>query len=257
LKPGRVEAYLHQRLEEEGALHFTLLDPEKASPEKTAEAASAAERAGSSAILLGGSTIASQLEVEASAKAIKAKTSIPLILFPGNVTGITGHADAIFFMSLLNSENPYFLTGVQALAAPTIKRVGLEAIPLGYLILGGGGAAGYVGYARPIPYGQPTLAAAYALAGQYLGMRLIYLEAGSGAEQPIPPETVKTVRSVLDVPLIVGGGIRTGKTAESLVEAGADIIVTGTVLEEAESLEGKVGELVEATRRGAQRRRRH
>ena len=83
------------------------------------------------------------------------------------------------------------------------------------------------------------------------------MEAGSSAEQPIPPETVKTVRSVLDVPLIVGGGIRTGKTAESLVEAGADIIVTGTVLEEAESLEGKVGELVEATRRGAQRRRRH
>jgi len=178
---------------------------------------------------------------------------IPLILFPGNITGITGHADAIFFMSLLNSANPYFLVDAQAIAAPTIKRLGLEAIPLGYIILGSGGAAGFIGYARPIPYSKPSLALAYALAGQYLGKRLIYLEAGSGAEEPVPPRVVSTVKQVLEVPLIVGGGIRKPEQAEAAVKAGADIIVTGTIVEE-EGSEVRIRSLVEAVEKAARER---
>ena len=178
---------------------------------------------------------------------------IPLILFPGNITGLSGYADAIFFMSLLNSANPYFLIDAQAIAAPLVRRLGLEAIPLGYIIMGPGGAAGFIGYARPIPYSKPSLAQAYALAGQYLGKRLIYLEAGSGAEQPIPPEVVSKVRAAVEVPLIVGGGIRSGRQAEAAIKAGADIIVTGTIVEQAEGSERKIGELVEAVK--AARRR--
>ena len=186
--------------------------------------------------------------------AVKEKVKLPLILFPGNVTGLSSYADAIFFMSLLNSANPYFLVDAQALAAPLVKKLGLEAIPLGYIILGSGATAGFVGYARPIPYTKPSLAAAYSLAGQYLGKRLIYLEAGSGAEQPIPTELVSMVRETVEVPLIVGGGIRRGGQAEKLVEAGADIIVTGTVVEEAGGSESKIRELAEAVRRAGRRK---
>lgn len=255
MKAGKVESYLHRKLRAEGSLHFTLIDPEKSPPSQAAETALRAEKAGSSAILLGGSTIASQTELEAVAEAVKGRVKIPLILFPGNVTGLSKHADAIFFMSLLNSANPYFLIGAQAIAAPLVKRLKLEAIPLGYVIIGAGGAAGYIGFARPIPSNRPSLAVAYALAGQYLGMRLIYLEAGSGAEQPVPPEVVSMVKGVLEVPLIVGGGIRNGETAGSLVEAGADIIVTGTVVEEVGGSEEKIREIVKAVKRAARRRR--
>ena len=255
MKVEKVESYLHRKLRAEGSLHFTLIDPEKLPPSQAAETAVRAEKAGSSAILLGGSTIASQTELEAIAKSIKERVKIPLILFPGNVTGLSKHADAIFFMSLLNSANPYFLIGAQAIAAPLVKRLKLEAIPLGYVIIGGGGAAGYIGFARPIPRDRPSLAVAYALAGQYLGMRLIYLEAGSGAEQPVPPKAVSMVKGVLEVPLIVGGGIRNGETAGSLVEAGADIIVTGTVVEEVGGSEEKIREIVKAMKRAARRRR--
>ncbi|RLI15360.1 MAG: geranylgeranylglyceryl/heptaprenylglyceryl phosphate synthase [Candidatus Hecatellales archaeon] len=255
MKPGRVESYLHRKIEAEGSLHFTLIDPEKTPPSQAAETASRAEKAGSSAILLGGSTIASQTELEAVADAIKRQVKIPLILFPGNVTGLSGRADAILFMSLLNSSNPYFLVGAQAIAAPIVRRLKLEAIPLGYIIMGQGGAAGYIGFARPIPFDKPSLATAYALAGQYLGMRLIYLEAGSGAERAIPARVVEAVKKVLEVPLIVGGGIRNGETAGSLVKAGADIIVTGTVVEEAGGSEEKIRGIVKAVRQAARRRR--
>ncbi|KYH38353.1 MAG: geranylgeranyl pyrophosphate synthase [Candidatus Hecatellales archaeon B24] len=255
MKPGRVESYLHRKLKAEGSLHLTLIDPEKTAPSQAAETALKAEKAGSSAILLGGSTIASQTELEAVADAIKRRVEIPLILFPGNVTGLSGRADAILFMSLLNSSNPYFLIGAQAIAAPMVRRLKLEAIPLGYIIMGQGGAAGYIGFARPIPFSKPSLAVAYALAGQYLGMRLIYLEAGSGAERAIPPEVVGAVKKALKVPLIVGGGIRNGETAGSLVKAGADIIVTGTVVEEAGGSEEKIREIVKAVRQAAGRRR--
>jgi len=254
LELGKVESYLREKIRSEGAIHLTLIDPEKANPEEALEIARAAERAGSSAILLGGSTIASQSDVDSSAKAIKdGSVKIPIILFPGNLTGISKYADAIFFMSLLNSANPYFLIDVQAMAAPLIRRLRIEAIPLGYVILGSGGAAGYVGYARPIPYRNPRIALSYALAAQYLGMRLVYLEAGSGAEEPIPPNVISEVRKAVDIPLIVGGGIKNGKVAARAVKAGADIIVTGTIVEESSRVEAKIKEIVKAIR--ASRRR--
>ncbi len=135
-------------------------------------------------------------------KAIKESSSLPTILFPGSHGGISKYADAIFFMSLLNSRNPpFFITGSQALGAFTVKRYGIEPIPMAYLVVEPGETVGWVGDAKPIPRHKPKIAAAYALAGQYLGMRLVYLEAGSGGEGAgSPPEMISLVRRVIDVP---------------------------------------------------------
>jgi phosphoglycerol geranylgeranyltransferase len=146
-------------------------------------------------------------------------------------------------MSLLNSVDPYFLIGAQILGAPLVKKYGLEPIPMGYVIVGEGGTAGIVGRAIPVPYTKPELAAAHALAGQYLGMRFIYLEGGSGAKNPVPPEVIRMVKHYVDIPLIVGGGIRTKEQALAAASAGADIIVTGNVIESVDA-KRKVSEII-------------
>jgi phosphoglycerol geranylgeranyltransferase len=125
-----------------------------------------------------------------------------------------------------------FITGFQALGAPIVKRYNLEAIPLGYIIVGEGSTAAYVGQAHAIPLKKPEVAVLYALAAQYMGMRFVYLEAGSGAEQPVPPEMIHLVVSTVSIPVIVGGGIRTPEQAATAAKAGASIIVTGTIGEE-------------------------
>jgi len=229
---GSVEEYLLKRLKSERAIHLTLLDPEKVDPKNASEISRIVQSAGSSGIMIGGSTSTSVYHLDKVVKAVKKTVDIPAILFPNDVTGISQYADAVFFMSLLNSSNPYYITGAQALGAPLVKRYGLEAISLGYLIVGeGGGAAGFIGQARPIPYEKPEIVGIYALAAQYLGMHLVYLEAGSGAEKPVPPEMIRNVKRMIEIPLVVGGGIRSPQAAISAVKAGADIVVTGTLIE--------------------------
>ncbi|MEM3463914.1 MAG: geranylgeranylglyceryl/heptaprenylglyceryl phosphate synthase [Candidatus Bathyarchaeia archaeon] len=246
---GRVEKYLLEKIEAEGAIHVTLLDPEKVTASQASRIAQKAKSSGTSAIMIGGSTFVSTTHLDSVVKAVKHTVKIPVILFPNNVTGISRFADAIWFMSLLNSVDPYFLIGAQILGAPLIKKYRLEPIPMGYIIVGEGGTAGIVGKAIPIPYNKPELAAVHALAGQYLGMRFIYLEAGSGAKKPVPPEMIQAVRRYVNVPLIVGGGIKTRGQALAAASAGANIIVTGNIIENAEVRE-KVSEIVEGIRRG-------
>jgi phosphoglycerol geranylgeranyltransferase len=229
---GAVERYILKRIKEEGAIHLTLIDPEEVTAPHASRVAKKAERCKTAAIMVGGSTSTSTSHLDSVVKAVKHAVGIPIILFPNNVTGISKYADAIWFMSLLNSLDPYFLTGAQVLGAPLVKKHGLEALPLGYIIVGKGGAAGIVGRAVPIPFAKPEVAAAHALAAQYFGMRFAYLEAGSGASQPVPPTMVRIVKHSINIPLIVGGGIRNSKQAETVVAAGADIVVTGNVIEE-------------------------
>ncbi|AIU70758.1 geranylgeranylglyceryl phosphate synthase [Thermococcus eurythermalis] len=236
LEIGKVERYIHEKLKNE-KLHFVLLDPDDVPPGTAGKIAEMSEEIGVDAIMVGGSTGAEGEVLDGVVKAIKESSGLPVILFPGSHGGISKYADAIFFMSLLNSRNPFFITGSQALGAFTVKRYGIEPIPMAYLIIEPGETVGWVGDAKPIPRHKPKIAAAYALAGQYLGMRLVYLEAGSGAPQPVPPEMIALVKRVIDVPLIVGGGIRTKEQARQAVEAGADIIVTGTAIEKAGSIE--------------------
>jgi phosphoglycerol geranylgeranyltransferase len=229
---GAVEKYLLEKIEKKGTIHMTLIDPENVSPLAASRIAKSAESCGTTAIMVGGSTSVSASHLDTVAKTIKDSVEIPVILFPNNITGITKHADAIWFMSLLNSADPYFIMGVQVLGAPVIKKLGLEPIPLGYIIVGEGGTVSVVGKAVPIPYSKPELAAAHALAAEYFGMRFIYLEAGSGVGNPVSPDLIRVVKNITDLPLIVGGGIRTGEQVKDVVKAGAKIVVTGNVLEE-------------------------
>ncbi len=241
---GHIEKYLLDKIKAEGSIHITLIDPEKITPPQASRIAANSKISGTSAIMIGGSTFVSQAHLDDVVKAIKRTVKIPTILFPNNITGISRHADAIWFMSLLNSVDPYFLIGAQILGAPLVKKYGLEPISLGYIIVGEGGTAGIVGKAIPVPYNKPELAAAHALAGQYLGMHFIYLEGGSGATNPVPPEMIRIVKHYVDIPVIVGGGIRTKEQALAAASAGAAIIVTGNVIESIGSKQ-KVTEIID------------
>ncbi|MBS7639866.1 MAG: geranylgeranylglyceryl/heptaprenylglyceryl phosphate synthase [Candidatus Bathyarchaeia archaeon] len=253
---GKVEEYLLRKIQDEGAIHITLIDPEKVTVESVATISSESESCGSSAIMVGGTTLVSPDLLNDITRTIKRSVKIPVILFPNNVTGISEYADAIWFMSLLNSADPYFISGAQVLAAPLIKKLGLEAIPLGYIIVGEGGSAGVIGKACPIPYNKPELAVAHALAAQFFGMRFVYLEAGSGASRPVPAEMIEMVRRNVDLTLIVGGGIRTREHAKVAAKAGANIVVTGTVTEIGgiEEVKRRLIEIIEGVREGAKDR---
>lgn len=233
IKIGNVESHLQKTIRDRGAAHLTLFDPEKLTPLAAKKLALEVKKVGTAAAMVGGSTATSVYELDAIVKAIKS-AGLYVILFPNDVAGLTPHADAVFFMSLLNSTNPYYLSGAQALGAPLVKKYRLEAIPLAYLIVGEhSGAAGFVGNANPIPYDKPELAAIYSLAAEYLGMRFVYLEAGSGATKTVSPKMVGAVRQVCRMHIVVGGGIKTPAEARALVNAGASMIVTGTIAERA------------------------
>jgi phosphoglycerol geranylgeranyltransferase len=234
---GRVESYLQSQLKKKKtALLFVLIDSEVSNIKSSIKLAKEVEKIGASAILVGGSSATDQIEMAEVVKNLKKAVKIPKILFPGNVTGVVPEADAILFSSLLNSENPYFISQAQALGAPSVLKFGLEPLPTAYLVIGEGTSAWFVGSARGIPFDKPKIAAAYSLAAQFLGMRFVYLEAGSGAASSVKPEMVKTVRKVFKGFLIVGGGIRDPVTAKKIVSAGADAIVIGTLLEKNGSL---------------------
>jgi phosphoglycerol geranylgeranyltransferase len=224
--------YILNKLNKEGALHFSLLDPDpmRQSPTKAAKMAKLAQDAGTDAIMVGGSTAHDQGYVDKTIEKIKEKIDIPIIIFPGGVANVSTKADAIFFMSLLNSSDPYFIIGQQALASYMIKSSGLEHISMAYLIIEPGATAGWIGDAKLLPRRKPELTAVYALAAEMFGFKLIYLEAGSGA-QKIPPEIIKLCSKVLSVPIIAGGGVQSKEDAREFIEAGADIIVMGTFLE--------------------------
>lgn len=238
-----IENYLNETLKEH-KLHFTLIDPDEQTPQEAVEIAKQAKKARSDAILVGGS-ITDQEDLNITVKSIKEEVDLPVILFPGNISGVSKYADALLFMSLLNSTNPYWITGAQALSAPSIKKMGIETIPMGYLIIEPGGTVGWVGDSKPIPRKKSDLAVAYALAAEFLGMRIIYLEAGSGADSHIPVDFIMKVKKLTNLMVIVGGGIKTAQDALEVKEAGADIIITGTVVEETDDTYKKIKELTD------------
>ncbi len=182
------------------------------------------------AILVGGSLGVSEAEISRAIDLLR-RTGLPIILFPGNVNGISPNADAILFMSLLNSADPYYIIGAQILGAPIVKRYSLEVLPTAYIVIGDGAAVSHIGWARPISSELHEVIAAYAIASEFLGMRFIYLEGGSGAQRPVSPESVRAVRRSTNQYIIVGGGIRSPETALEIVRAGADAIVLGTIVE--------------------------
>jgi phosphoglycerol geranylgeranyltransferase len=245
---NKVESFLKSELKKKNALLFVLIDSEVSNLKSSKKLAKDVEKIGASAILVGGSSATDQIEMAKVVKGIKQGLKIPIILFPGNITGVVPDADAILFSSLMNSENPYFITQAQALGAPSVLKFGLEPLPTAYLVIGDGTSAWFIGSARGIPFEKPKIAAAYALAAQFLGMRFVYLEAGSGAKLTVTPEMVKTVRKTFNGFLIVGGGIKDVKTAKELVKAGADALVIGTFLEKGGSIK-KLTEIAKTIQR--------
>ena len=229
--------YLHEVLAKQNAGYLVLIDPEACEVDKCAKLAHEVERAGADAILLGGSLLT--IDLHPIAAVLKDETSLPIILFPGDSMHLTPHADAILYMSLISGRNPNYLIGEQVKAAPWIQRYDLEPIPTGYILIEGGNrtAVEFMSGTVPIPREKPNIAGPHALAAQYLGMQLVYLEAGSGAKFPIPNNMISTVKSQIEIPLVVGGGIRTPETATEKVNAGADFIVTGNILEKTGSFD--------------------
>lgn len=216
-------------------LHFTLIDPDKQKPSEAAKLAAKAKEWGSDAIMVGGSHAAQMVFLDDTIKAIKEKTDLPVILFPSSHSGISPQADSIFFMSLLNSRSLQYLIDEQVKGSVLIKGYGIETLPMAYLIVESGGmtSAAWAGDVKPLPRDKPDIAVAYSLAGKYMGMKFVYLEAGSGAKMPVPNEMITAVKKSVnnEAFVIVGGGIRDEKTAREKVKAGADIIVTGTIAE--------------------------
>ena len=231
----KIRNYLLKKISEDGAVHLSLIDPEEVNNnyEMLKKIVELINRSESSGIMVGGSTIYDRNVIDDVIRNIKSHTSLPVIIFPNDITSISPYADAIWFMSLLNSLNPYYITGAQMRAAPVILKMKLEPLSMAYIIVGEGKTVGYMGYAHPIPYDEPMIAVSYALAAEYMGFDFIYLEAGSGASKHVREELIQTIKKFLSrSKLIVGGGIRTYQDAFNIAKAGADIIVTGNILEE-------------------------
>lgn len=243
---SRVENYINDELKKHKRICFALLDSENF--EDILGVAKKVESLGASAILVGGSSAIDQLDLDKLVISIKSIISIPVILFPGNVTGVSPNADAILFTSLLNSEDPYFISGAQALGALLVKKYNIEPLPTGYIIIGDNTTAWFIGRAKGIPFEKPNIAVMYSLAAQYLGMRFVYLEAGSGAKTNVSAEMISNVRKYYDGLLIVGGGIKNSSIAKELADAGADILVIGTLLERDPEWEKKFSDIILAIR---------
>jgi len=220
-------------LKQKGAGYLILLDPDRLSSEKLIGLAKEAQEAGADAILVGSSLLLNPF-LDNLISGIKAVTTLPVILFPGNSHHLSQHADAVFFLSLISGRNPEFLIGEQVKAAPIIKRLGIEPIPIGYMLVESGGFSSveYMSHTHPIPHQKVDIAMVHALAAEYLGMKMVYLDGGSGAKKPVSEEMIRGVKDYISIPLIVGGGVAGPEEALRRVEAGADFIVIGNALEQ-------------------------
>ncbi len=235
---------------EKGAGFMVLIDPDRSSPGEMRERAHTCEQAGVDAILVGTSLMMGD-GFDECVGLLRDSVSIPVIIFPGEKSHVSGNADAILFLSLLSGRNPDLLIGEQIKSAPLIKSLGLEAISTAYLLIDSGRLTSveYMSNTKPIPSDKPEIAVAHALAAEIFGMKMIYLEAGSGAGRPVPNEVVKAVSSNVGIPVIVGGGIRSPKTVAEKVKAGASFIVVGNHLEHGENHSG-LKDMVDACRIG-------
>jgi phosphoglycerol geranylgeranyltransferase len=219
-------------LEAKGKKQFALLiDPDKHNDQSLAELIQLVNGHPVDYLLIGGSLVSGH--PDRLIEIIKAGCDLPVFLFPGSLLQIAGNADAIFLLSLISGRNPEFLVGNHVVAAPFLRSSGLGILPVGYILVENGHTSSveYMSNTKPLPADKPDIAVATAMAGEMLGMKLIYLEGGSGAEHPINSEIISQVKKNISIPLLVGGGIRTQADAIAVYKAGADIIVVGNALE--------------------------
>lgn len=231
---GTVQEHLELEKVRSRKLLAVLIDPDfgqdEALLERTVQNACMAQ---ADLLFVGGSLLTSA-SFDHCVALVKRWSTKPVVLFPGSPAQLSQHADAVLFLSLISGRNPELLIGHHVTAAPTVKALGLEAIPTGYMLVDGGKptTVSYVSQTVPIPHDKPGIAVATALAGELLGLRCIYLDTGSGAKRTVSPEMIAAVRKAIHLPLIVGGGIRDAATARALCEAGADVLVVGTAFEQ-------------------------
>ena len=219
-------------IEKKGAAFFVLIDPDRLKEKDYLDLADYCQNDGVDAVLVGSSILINHT-FKKVIKDLKRILEIPVIIFPGNTMQISEDADAILFLSLISGRNPSHLFGDHVLAAPEIKAVGLEPISTGYMLIESGKTSSveFMSNTKPIPADKPEIAKAHALAAEYMGMKLIYLEAGSGAENPVPDLFIKELKSYITLPIVVGGGIKEPETARKKVESGASIVVIGSLFE--------------------------
>lgn len=208
-----------------------LIDPDKYSSGKMKEVADLCESSRVDFILYGGSLLIRD-HFESHLDILKSHCQSPVILFPGSFFQVSGKADGILLLSMISGRNPDLLIGNHVIAAPYLRASGLEILPTGYVVIGDtSSAVAYMSHSAPIPSDKEDIAASTAMAGEMMGLKIIYLEAGSGAAMPVPPALISRVRQSIDIPLIAGGGIRTVKQARAALDAGADTVVVGNALE--------------------------
>jgi phosphoglycerol geranylgeranyltransferase len=208
-----------------------LVDPDKHDRNALPEIGRKAGEAGVDFILVGGSLVSGS--VDETVARLKENTGVPVILFPGNVLQISSRADGILLLSLISGRNPEFLIGNHVIAAPVLRETGLEIIPTGYILVENGRTTSveYMSNTKPIPADKTDLAVATAMAGEMLGHKLIYLDAGSGAREYVNAAMISAVRAQINIPLVVGGGIENGEQIRATYRAGADMVVVGSAIE--------------------------
>lgn len=214
-----------------------LIDPDKVNDKKMQEMVRLAELAKVDYFLVGGSLVISNY-LDECVQFIKRNCSIPVLLFPGSSTQVSKYADALLYLSLISGRNPELLIGQHVVSAPAIKKTGLEIMSTGYMVIDGGAptTVSYISNASPLPADKNEIAMCTAMAGEMLGMKLIYMDAGSGAKRPITESMIEMVANAIEVPLIIGGGITDPEKAYLNCKAGADVIVVGNAIEKDESL---------------------
>ncbi len=214
-----------------------LIDPDKADEVSLKKLLAVSIKASVDYFFVGGSLVVSNSTDECISY-IKANCDIPVLLFPGSPSQISNHADALLYLSLISGRNPELLIGQHVLSAPMVKKSGLEIIPTGYLVIDGGAptAVSYISNAAPIPSDKNDIAICTAMAGEMLGLKLIYMDAGSGAKTPITESMIEKVAHNVSIPIIIGGGISTPKKAFNNCKAGADVIVIGNAIEKDSSI---------------------
>jgi len=223
---------IRNRIKENRKLFALLIDPDKHTTDSLLELLCLMEKSpGPDLILVGGSLLLG--EIHATIQLIKKHTDRPVFIFPGNSMQISSDADGILFLSLISGRNAEFLIGNHVVTAPKIKRMNIEVIPTGYMLVNAGSdtSVSYMSNTVPIPYLKNDIAIATAIAGEMLGLKLLYLEAGSGALKPVSPEMIAQVKRNTNLPLIVGGGIKTEEQLKATLAAGADIVVIGNGIE--------------------------
>lgn len=224
---------LYERKENGQKSFAVLIDPDKVNLDNFTNLLDLCIEHHADYIFVGGSLITDYVMGDVISK-IKSYTNIPVILFPGNSLHIDNQADAILLLSLISGRNPEFLIGQHVISAPVLRKSGLEILPTGYMLIDSGRqtTVSYISNTNPIPHDKPGIAACTAMAGEMLGLKLTYLDAGSGAMNPVSPEMIAAVRQSVDTPIIVGGGINSIKKAKNALSAGADVIVVGNGIEE-------------------------